>query len=177
MHESALQHWHEFYFMVGTSAAALTGLMGIVISINPETIAQRPQGGLRAFVTPTMVFFTTAFAVSALLLVPDLSVRALAVLLTLTGIAGVVYLLWVRGHHLYVHGIAGQPPSMDREDWIFFIGLPYLSYLLLIVAAVGLWLHAGFGAPLLAVATMLLIVTGIHNAWDLVIWFAQQRRK
>jgi hypothetical protein len=146
-----LQAWHEFYFLLGTSAAALTGLMGVVISINPDTIAERPASGVRAFVTPTMVFFTTAFVVSALLL--------------------------VRGHHYYGHGMDGQPPNLDREDWIFFIGLPYLGYLLLIAAAVGLWLRADFGAPALAVTTMLLLVIGIHNAWDLVIWLAQQRRK
>ena len=171
-----LQAWHEFYFLLGTSAAALTGLMGVVISINPDTIAERPQSGVRAFVTPTMVFFTTAFVVSALLLVPHLSLRSLGVLLALTGIAGVAYLVWVRGHHYFVHGIEGRPPELDAEDWIFFIGLPYLSYLLLIIAAVGIWQHAQYGAPTLAFATMLLLVTGIHNAWDLVIWLAQQKR-
>src|SRR5258706_12930033 len=44
-----LQAWHEFYFLLGTSAAALTGLMGVVISINPDTIAERPTSGVRAF--------------------------------------------------------------------------------------------------------------------------------
>ena len=170
-----LQAWHEFYFLLGTSAAALTGLMAVVVSINPDTIADRPKAGVRAFITPTMVFFTTAFVVSALLLAPQVPVRSLAVLLALAGIAGVVYLLWTRGHHYYVHGIEDQPPNLDAEDWIFFIGLPYLSYLLLIAAAVAIWLHAGFGAPTLAIATMLLLVIGIHNAWDLVIWLAQQR--
>ena len=77
---------------------------------------------------------------------------------------------------IFVHGIEGRPPEMDAEDWIFFIGLPYLSYLLLIVAAVGIWQHAQYGALTLAFATMLLLVTGIHNAWDLVIWLAQQKR-
>src|SRR5438094_10438614 len=97
-----LQAWHEFYFLLGTSAAALTGLMAVVISINPDTIAERPKAGVRAFVTPTMVFFTTAFVVSALLLAPQVPVRSLAVLLTVTGITGVVYLLWTRGHYYSV---------------------------------------------------------------------------
>jgi hypothetical protein len=176
MTDAALQHWHEFYLLVGTSAAALTGLMFVVVSINPETIAERPESGVRAFVTPTMVFFTTALVVSALLLAPHLSVRSLAVLVAVTGIAGVVYLAWTDGHYYWVHGFDGQPPSLDREDWIFFVGLPYASYLLLIVAAIGIWLHAPFGAPTLALGTMLLVVIGIHNAWDLVIWLSQKKR-
>lgn len=103
MTELPLQAWHEFYFLLGTSAAALTGLMGVVVSINPETIAERPQSGVRAFVTPTIVFFTTAFVVSALLVTPHLSLRSLAVLLAVTGIAGVAYLAWTRSHHYWVH--------------------------------------------------------------------------
>jgi len=51
-----------------------------------------------------------------------------------------------------------------------------VSYALLWLAALGLWLDKGFGAATLAVATMLLVVTGIHNAWDLVIWMAQRRK-
>ena len=46
-----IEGWHEFYLLVGTSAAALTGLMFVVISISPETIAERPKAGVRAFVT------------------------------------------------------------------------------------------------------------------------------
>src|SRR5207248_4020895 len=105
-----------------------------VVSINPDTIADRPAAGVRAFITPTMVFFTTAFAVSALLLVPHLSVRALAVLLALTGIAGIAYLVWTRGHHYYVHGIEDQPPNLVQEDWILFIVLSYIGYQVLFVA-------------------------------------------
>ena len=33
------------------------------------------------------------------------------------------------------------------------------------------------GAAVLALTMILLLVTGIHNAWDLVVWLAQQRGK
>ena len=166
-----IEGWHEFYLLVGTSAAALTGLMFVVISISPETIAERPTAGVRAFVTPTMVFFTTALAISALMLVPHLAPAALAVLLGLASVAGIAYLLWVRGHHHWREG------KLDAEDWVFFIGLPFLSYVLLLAAATAIWQGSGLGAPTLAFVTLLLLVVGIHNAWDLVIWLSQKRRK
>jgi len=166
-----MEGWHEFYVLVGTSAAALTGLMFVVISISPETIAERPAAGVRAFVTPTMVFFTTALAISALMLVPHLAPAALAALLALASVAGIAYLLWVRGHHRWRAG------KLDAEDWVFFIGLPFLSYILLLVAAIAIWRGSAPGAPMLAFVTALLLVVGIHNAWDLVIWLSQQRRK
>jgi hypothetical protein len=45
--------WHEFYLLVGTSVAALTGLMFVVVSIGPEIIAGRASDAVRAFVTPS----------------------------------------------------------------------------------------------------------------------------
>jgi hypothetical protein len=166
-----IEGWHEFYVLVGTSAAALTGLMVVVISISPETIAERPKAGVRAFVTPTMVFFTTALAVSALMLVPHLAPAALALLLALAGVTGLAYLIWVRGHHHW------RAQKLDAEDWVFYIGLPFLSYALLVAAAITIWRGSALGAPTLAFVTVLLLVIGIHNAWDLVIWLSQQRRK
>ncbi len=165
-----IEGWHEFYLLVGTSAAALTGLMFVVISISPETIAERPKAGVRAFVTPTMVFFTTALAVSALMLVPHIAPAPLALLLALTSVAGLAYLLWIRVHHYW------REQKLDAEDWVFFIGLPFLSYLLLLAAAIAIWRGGALGAPTLAFVTLLLLVVGIHNAWDLVIWLAQKRK-
>jgi len=166
-----IEGWHEFYLLVGTSAAALTGLMFVVISISPETIAERPKAGVRAFVTPTMVFFTTALAVSALMLVPHIAPAPLALLLALTSVAGLAYLLWIRVHHYW------REQKLDAEDWVFFIGLPFLSYVLLLAAAIAIWRDSTLGAPTLAFVTVLLLVVGIHNAWDLVIWLAQKRSK
>jgi hypothetical protein len=166
-----MEGWHEFYLLVGTSAAALTGLMFVVISISPETIAERPKSGARAFVTPTMVFFTTALAVSALLLVPHIAPAPLALVLALTGVGGLAYLLWVRGHRYW------REQKLDAEDWVFFIGLPFLSYVLFLAAAIAIWRDSALGAPMLAFVTLLLLVIGIHNAWDLVIWLAQKKRR
>jgi hypothetical protein len=164
-----LHAWHEFYFLLGTSAAALTGLMFVVVSINPENISRSPEERFRAFTTPTMVFFTTALVVSAVLLVPDLPVRPLASLLGLIGVLGLAYLLWVRAHQHW------RDAKLDREDWICYVGLPFAAYLLLALAAAGIWLRMCFGIAALAVGTLLFVVVGIRNAWDLVVFMARKR--
>src|SRR5205085_735585 len=83
-----------------------------------EAIASRPQSGVRAFITPTIVFFTTALIVSALMLAPGLTSVWLAVLLGLVGFGGLVYLFWVGGHERW------RENQLDREDWIFYIAAP-----------------------------------------------------
>src|SRR5882762_212467 len=105
------------------------------------------------------------------MLVPHIAPAPLALLLALASVAGIAYLLWVRGQHHWREG------KLDAEDWVFFIGLPFLSYVLLLAAAIAVWRDSALGAPTLAFVTLLLLVVGIHNAWDLVIWLAQKRSK
>ena len=68
MTESWLQQmeaWHDFYVITGSAAAGLTGLMFVVVSLSPGTVVDRTAIGVRAFVTPTVVYFTTVLVVAA----------------------------------------------------------------------------------------------------------------
>ena len=165
-----LHAWHEFYLLLGTSAAALTGLMFVVVSISPETIATRPFAGIRAFVSPTVVYFTTVLVVSGAMMAPHLGLRPLALLLGLGGIAGLAYMLWIDAHRQW------REAKLEGDDWFWYIGMPALSYLLLLIVGIALWFDKAFGAWMLAFAMVLLLVTGIRNGWDLAIWMAQRRR-
>jgi len=164
-----LHAWHEFYVLVGTSAAALTGIMFVVVSISPETIAARPAAGVRAFVTPIIVFFTTPLVVSGLMLAPHVAPAWLGVLLALVGFGGLVYLFWVRSHYHW------RESKLDQEDWICYVALPFVCYIVLFAAAVAISFASVVGVAALALTMVLLLVVGIHNAWDLVIWLSQNR--
>jgi hypothetical protein len=75
--------WHNFYLLLGTAAATLTGLMFIVVSLGPRLIATHTATGVRAFVTPTVMYFTTVLVVAALMTIPALPrpcTRGLAVM-------------------------------------------------------------------------------------------------
>src|SRR5689334_16545216 len=53
-----LAGWDSFYVIIGSSAAALTGLMFVVIAVSGEVApAQDTVAGIRAFSTPTVVHF------------------------------------------------------------------------------------------------------------------------
>jgi CBS domain containing-hemolysin-like protein len=58
-----LEAWRNFYMLLGTAAATLTGLMFVVVSLGPQQIGARTATGVRAFVTPTVVYFTTVLVV------------------------------------------------------------------------------------------------------------------
>jgi hypothetical protein len=58
--------WDNFYVIVGSSAAALTGLQFVVIALGAEARAIRGQT-IGAFGTPTIVHFCAVLLVSAIL--------------------------------------------------------------------------------------------------------------
>jgi hypothetical protein len=62
-------------------------------------------------------------------------------------------------------------------DWIWFVGLPIAGYVLLLLSGVGFLLQAALSLHGVGVALILLLVIGIRNAWDLVIWISQQEHK
>jgi len=63
-----------------------------------------------------------------------------------------------------------------RYHWLWYVGLPFVSYLLLLEAAVGLGLRRPLGLASGAGAVLRLLVIGIRNAWDVVLVVAQQHR-
>ena len=87
--------WGEFYVIVGGGAAALTGLLFVVISIAPHMISARTAASTRAFVSPTITYFVTVLVVAGLMTIPSMTPRILALLLGLGAIAGLAYMVWI----------------------------------------------------------------------------------
>lgn len=168
-----LTGWENFYVIVGSSAGALIGLQFVVLTL----IADRPiapgqeQAG-SAFATPTIVHFGAALLLSAILSAPWHAVSAVAVLLGLLGLGGIAYaiiVVWrMRAQRVY------QP---EFEDWLFHALLPFAAYAILTASAFAAPAHsypAMFGV---AVAALLLLFIGIHNAWDAVTYHVYVRRR
>lgn len=165
-----LETWREFYLLIGTAGATLLALMFVVVTLGPQAVAQQTATGVRAFFTPIVVVFTTTTVVSALMMTPGLTPVVLGAMLAIVGLAGVCYLLTTGAHTQW------RLNNMLRIDWIWFVGMPILSYALLLVAAVGVWREATLGLYGVEAAVLLLLVMGIRNAWDVVLWIANQPR-
>ncbi|SRR5579871_310623 len=166
----ALERWHDFYVLVGTGGAALTGLLFVVVSLGPRVVAQRVGAGTRAFVSPIATHFIYAFVLSALMLVPAMPGQALATCLAAAGLGGAVYTAWTGVlRHARTH-------KLSVLDHIWYAWLPLLVFVLLL--GCGLLLLASWRPALdgVAAACVMLIIIGLRNAWDIVLWMAQQPR-
>ena len=167
---SPLATWQNFYVIIGTAAATLTGLMFVVITLiaGVRVRVSSTSDGIAIFSTPNVVHFGAALLVAAILSAPWQALWNVSLLLGLSGLGGVSYAIIVfrRARHRRM----GYQPVL--EDWLWHTVLPLASYAALVVAALLLPGHPAPALFVIAAATVLLLFIGIHNAWDNVTYTA-----
>lgn len=168
MHEAIapalLARWENFYVIVGSAAAALTGLQFVVIALVAQTrLRDAGDAGVDAFSTPTIVYFTTVLLLSAVLCAPWDGLASVAVLIAVGGAAGLGYA-----------GIVARRATrqsvyrMVLEDWLWHIVFPLTAHATLLAAGLALLRQPSGALFTIAAAALLLLIIGIHNAWDTV---------
>jgi hypothetical protein len=165
---SSVASWDNFYVIIGGSAAGLTGLMFVVITLITGT-RLRSTDGISAYSTPTVVHFAAALLIAAILSAPWTALVQIAVALGLVGLGGLGYVVVVVLRRLLRMGRSYQPVF---EDWLAHVIIPVAAYLTLVVAAILLQADTVLALFLVGGVTTLLIFDGIHNAWDIVTYLA-----
>lgn len=167
MHE-VFSAWANFYVITGSSSAALTGLVFVVVTLVAGRREQPATSeGTSVFTSPTVVHFCAAFLISGIFAAPWPSPGLAGTAIGLTGIFGVLLLVRViyRARRISSY-------RADLSDWIWFVGLPMIAYIVLLVGGFML-VHAPMPSSFaIGAGTLLLIFVGIHNAWDVVTYLA-----
>jgi hypothetical protein len=162
-----LSSWTSFYVMMGSSAAALTGLVFIVVTLISEKDSAQSDSGLSTYTTPTVVHFSCALLTSAVMAAPFGSLVPVAVILGLAGAAGMFYVVLIARRQAALENYRA-----DMEDWTWNVVLPFIAYGTLTAGAIALTTSAAGALYAPAAAVALLIAVGIHNAWDVVTFLA-----
>ncbi len=159
-----LNGWANFYVIVGSSAGALIGLQFVVIALIADKSNRSidPQAG-STFATPGVIHFVVVLLLSAILSAPWNRITTPAICWSLVGFCGVVYTFVVafrmRKQNVY------KPVF---EDWLFHMLLPVAAYLILFGSAFAADSHPQPALFFVGAAALLLLFSGIHNAWDAV---------
>jgi len=164
-----LSHWESFYVIVGSSAAALTGLQFVVIALIAESPLRGPTSmrSIAAFGSPNVVHFGAVLFISAVISAPWNGIGAVTTTMIATGIAGTIYAIVVTRR---AHRQEAYTPVL--EDWIWHSALPFLAYASILAAALLLPTHSREALFGIGGASLLLLFIGIHNAWDTVTYVA-----
>jgi hypothetical protein len=172
---SPLTGWANFYVIVGSSAGALIGLQFVVLTL----IVGRPAGrgeaqAGAAFSTPSVVHFGVVLLLSAVINAPWDGIGAVALLWGLVGLGGIVYSVVVARR---MRAQTAYKPVF--EDWLFYVLLPLAAYAILAGSAFAARPNARTALFIVGGAALLLLFTGIHNAWDTVMHlvFVEDRGK
>ena len=167
---SALASWESFYVIVGSSAAALTGLMFVVITLAAERWTGQTAPAVAAFATPTVVHLCAALLVSASMSAPWRTIDAAGLAVGIAGMAGVAYVIIVTRR---ARRQTNYQPVL--EDWIWHSLIPFVAYLTYAVAGLGAHARSLSSEFCIAASTLLLLFCGIHNSWDSVTYNAMNK--
>ena len=167
-----LSNWQNFYMIMGTAAATLTGLMFVVTTLIAGIDAHLStlNAAVSAYNTPTVVHFGTVLLLAGLLSAPWQTFSSLSLLLGLLGLGMVVYSIIVMRRMQRVPNY-----QSTLEDWSWYMAFPLLANILLIVAAYMLPKKPSSALYIVGAAMMLLLLVGIRNAWDMVTFLAVER--
>ena len=125
-----------------------------------------------AFATPTIVHFSVVLLLSALLQAPWDGIAAVAVVCGLVGLAGITYTL-LTAWRMQVQSTY----KPDFEDWLFHVLLPMAAYATFTASGLAAFSHAREALFAVGGATLFLLFSGIHNAWDAVAYHVLVKRK
>ncbi len=164
--------WDNFYVIVGSSAGALIGLQFVVITLIADMpIRQGLAQASHAFATPTIVHFGAVLLLSAVQSAPWHGITAAAAFWGLLGLSGIVYEIIVARRMR-----AQSAYTPEFEDWLFHVLLPLAAYAILAGSFFAVRSHVRAALFSIAVAVLLLLFTGIHNAWDAVTYHVFARK-
>jgi hypothetical protein len=167
-----LAGWENFYVIAGSSAGALIGLQFVVITLLANTPARDGQAQAGdAFATPTVVHFCSVLLLAGMQTAPWSGIEPVMIVWGLLGFSGVVYeIVVVRRMRLQT----AYAPVF--EDWLFHVLLPFVGYATIAVSAFTLRVNSVDALFAAAAAVLVLLFTGIHNAWDAVTYHVFSRK-
>jgi hypothetical protein len=149
--------WNELYLMLGTSSAALIGLLFVATSLHLAEIANEEIYRLRAEYT-TLILLSTLVQ-SAAVLMPQ-SMKILGLELLAVNLWGLSFPVTLLSKAVKIPGARGRGGFSVRRGTIFIVG-----YVIGIIGAGAVAAGREWGMYGVTVSYTLLLVISIWNGW------------
>ncbi|HLI21024.1 MAG TPA: hypothetical protein VKV32_07895 [Stellaceae bacterium] len=162
-----LSGWHDFFVVLGAAAGTLIGAMFVVVSIGGGLVKGSALPS-RIFVTPIIMHLAVVLLFCAVVLVPSMMRLRLG---AMAGAVGIVFLAYAVRNAFHIR-------RRDRVEWsdhLWYALCPVIAYLLMIAGAAMVLKSYPGAVDTIAFALALLVVGGIRNAWDLILFFLERQ--
>ena len=158
-----LERWANFYLLMSAAAATLIGLLFVIITLGAERSVKDGTAKIRAYLTPTVIYFASVLYLAALLTFPNHTRLTASLCTCLVGVAGLVYsgsFLIGRGDKKNYYGL---------QDRIVYAVVPSAAYGLTVFGGVLFFLAPQRGLTLVAAGMLSLLAVTIRNSWAIAI--------
>lgn len=162
--------WHEFYALLGSAAATLAGLLFVSITYGTGILPDNAEKAIRVWGDPTLGDFVQVLSISALTLFPVLEPWQLGIVLLVYDFFRCRLLFEVIQHFRTLH-------DLEIEDWRDLVISPGLLYLGLAYCGLALIWSWHWASQGLGIYCLLLLLLGIKNSWQQVIWMVLEKNK
>jgi hypothetical protein len=162
------QPWGDYFFMIGSSAAALVGLMFVVVTLTAGRDREEVERGKHLYTSPIVFHLAAILVLSGAAIAPALDSRLFSFA------SGAIALLGLAIGLRSAIGISRRPGAPEAAAFdIFWYGVaPAVVYAAMLVSALGILCGRQWGIPALAACLMALLLVSIHAEWDLVTYLA-----
>jgi hypothetical protein len=166
--QAMFQGWSEYFFMIGSSAAALIGLMFVVVTLTAGHASEQVERGKHLYTSPIVWHLAVVLVLSGAAIAPAVTPRIYGV------VSGALALLGIAIGARSAVGIARSPGAPEAAGFdMFWYGVaPLILYVGLGAVAIGILEGASWGAAGVAADLMALLLVSIHAEWDLVTYLA-----
>ena len=161
--------WTEYFFMIGSSAAALIGLMFVVVTLTSGRDRDQTESGKHFYTSPVVWNLGVVLFISGAAVAPTMTPLLFTAVVGVTAFVG-LFLGLRSAVGIRRTQISGKK-FMTLDMWWYGI-IPALIYIGLVVCAAAIETGQHWAVSAVAANLMALLLVSIHAEWDLVTFLA-----
>ena len=160
--------WSEYFFMIGSSAAALIGLMFVVVTLTAGRRRDETERGKHLYTSPIVWHLAVVLPLSGMAIAPTVSATWFGF------VSGGLALVGIGIGTRSAVGISRRPgaPEAAGFDTFWYGVAPALVYAGMAAAAFATLRGCAWAPSAVAADLMALLLVSIHAEWDLVTYLA-----
>src|SRR5438067_9889982 len=134
-----VRDWSEYFFLIGSAAGGLIGLLFVIVTLTAGRERSAMERGQKLYMTPIVFHLGGVLLLSGMAIAPPTTPRALSLA------TGAIALIGLISGVRIAMGIGRLPPTTSTGwfDVSWYGIIPAAIYVVLFVAAAGLWLLSG----------------------------------
>jgi hypothetical protein len=160
--------WHDLYVMLGTSSAALIGLLFVATSIHLGDVVSNPGFRVRSY--NQTLYLLTLLVEAVFILVPQ-PVRFLGAELVVLNLVGLWFPISTSYTFIYKHRDNSHRGGMKMSRAIPFS----VAYLLGMVGGIALIRGSHWGMYIVTISYTTLLVTVVLGTWSIMLGLEQKQ--